>query len=47
MKKTYEAPMAEKITFNYRDQVVAASGDDTPPRLIATVTEQYWHGSND
>lgn len=26
MKKTYEAPSIEKIAFQYRDQVVAASG---------------------
>lgn len=26
MKKSYETPMVEKIKFNYRDQVVAASG---------------------
>lgn len=26
MKKSYEAPSAEIIKFNYRDQVVAASG---------------------
>ena len=26
MKKTYETPSVEKISFNYRDQVVAASG---------------------
>ena len=26
MKKTYETPEAEKMMFNYRDQVVAASG---------------------
>lgn len=25
MKKTYEAPEAEKIQFNYKDQVVVAS----------------------
>lgn len=25
MKKTYETPCADKIAFNYRDQVVAAS----------------------
>ena len=25
MKKTYETPEAEKMEFNYRDQVVAAS----------------------
>ena len=26
MKKIYQAPAVEKIKFNYRDQVVAASG---------------------
>ena len=26
MKKSYEPPSVEKIKFNYRDQVVAASG---------------------
>lgn len=26
MKKFYEPPSAEKISFNYREQVVAASG---------------------
>lgn len=26
MKKTYEAPSIEKIAFQYRDQVVVASG---------------------
>ena len=26
-KKTYETPEAEKMMFNYRDQVVAASAD--------------------
>ena len=26
MKKFYEAPTVEKISFRYRDQVVAASG---------------------
>lgn len=26
MKKTYETPSVEKIAFQYRDQVVAASG---------------------
>ena len=26
MKKQYEAPVAEKIEFCYRDQVVASSG---------------------
>ena len=28
MKMKYETPSAEKISFNYRDQVVAASGDN-------------------
>lgn len=27
MKKIYETPVAEKIDFCYRDQVVVASGD--------------------
>lgn len=27
MKKVYEKPEADKIAFNYRDQVVAASGN--------------------
>ena len=26
MKRVYETPEADKIAFNYRDQVVAASG---------------------
>ncbi len=26
MKKTYETPSVEKVAFQYRDQVVAASG---------------------
>ena len=28
MKNKYESPIAEKIKFNYRDQVVAASGGE-------------------
>ena len=28
VKKNYQTPDAEKIVFNYRDQVVAASGGD-------------------
>ena len=28
MKKVYEAPSVEKVEFQYRDQVVVASGDD-------------------
>jgi len=29
MKRIYEKPVVEKISFRYRDQVVAASGDGT------------------
>ena len=29
MKKTYVAPVAEKIKFEYKDQVVVASGSCT------------------
>ena len=29
MKKTYESPSVEKIAFQYRDQVVVASGGHT------------------
>ena len=29
MKKTYEKPEADKISFNYRDQVVAASATES------------------
>ena len=28
VKRNYQTPEAEKIVFNYRDQVVAASGGD-------------------
>ena len=35
MKKIYEAPTVEKIRFNYRDQVVAASGDVTSTGDVA------------
>lgn len=33
VKKTYETPEAEKIMFNYRDQVVAAS-QNCPSRWV-------------
>ena len=34
-KKTYETPEAEKMMFNYRDQVVAASiGDKCTDRWV-------------
>jgi len=34
MKKAYEAPTVEKIAFQYRDQVVAASGTHTNCELV-------------
>lgn len=38
MKKHYETPSAEKIRFDYREQVVAASGTNVPgpdsPRTV-------------
>lgn len=37
MKKTYEAPSIEKIAFQYRDQVVAASN------VRCVVSGQYSH----
>lgn len=30
MKRSYQKPVAEKIEFCYRDQVVAASGSGVP-----------------
>lgn len=30
MKKTYEAPKAEKLDFNYRDTVTASGGNLKP-----------------
>lgn len=35
MKKQYETPTAEKIRFNYREQVVATSGDSQTQGLVA------------
>jgi len=37
MKKNYEAPIVEKIAFQYRDQVVVASG--------CIVSGEYSHAS--
>ena len=36
MKKNYEAPIVEKIAFQYRDQVVVASG-----KCIEIVTREH------
>jgi hypothetical protein len=38
MKKTYEAPSIEVVKFQYRDQVVAASGH------LPTCEKVYSHG---
>lgn len=41
MKKTYVAPVAEKINFEYKDQVVAASGNCTNQWVnVGTVEEK-------
>ena len=45
MKKSYETPSVEKIKFNYRDQVVAASGDlnaQIPPAEPGTNYSSNW-----
>ncbi len=46
MKKIYESPTVEKISFRYRDQVVAASGDTgsgTPTNPnFGQVTSENW-----
>ncbi len=34
MKKKYEAPVAEAVKFEYRDQVVAASGCTYVHKLV-------------
>lgn len=41
MKKIYETPSVEKIKFNYRDQVVAASGGTNETQ---TTGDQWWSG---
>lgn len=42
MKKTYETPNVEKIAFQYRDQVVAASN----PSSVCDVTRQVVSGTS-
>lgn len=37
MKKHYENPIAEKITFDYREQVVATSGNDGDQSFERTI----------
>ena len=46
MKKTYETPEAEKMMFNYRDQVVAAStGNNCVDRWIYIGVESCTDGN--
>lgn len=44
MKKFYETPSAEKINFNYREQVVAASGTpgDEPEHTVYSGACDIW-----
>lgn len=44
MKKVYEVPTVEKIAFNYREQVVAASGVTDMPGTpsIGQLTNETW-----
>lgn len=39
MKKAYESPMVEQVKFQYRDQVVAASGTDCINQYINEGTD--------
>lgn len=40
MKKVYETPAVEKIAFQYRDQVVAASGEACKNVYVNIGTEE-------
>ena len=46
MKKSYETPSVEKIKFNYRDQVVAASGAGavTGSGDVSGYNDELWDG---
>ena len=54
MKKVYEAPSVEKVAFQYRDQVVVASGGgactqyyQTNEDLVGNCTPTHWEGNNE
>lgn len=55
MKKTYEAPSVEKVAFQYRDQVVVASGnarcyvdwDGENSNANNCNTDNVYHGDTD
>ncbi len=40
MKKFYEAPTAEKISFNYQDQIVASGGSSTCGTMYKVYTNR-------
>lgn len=47
MKKNYEAPKAEVVRFEYKDQVVVASGGVFPDRCTTQRTHEIVAGSGD
>ena len=46
MKKTYDAPMAEVVKFEYKDQVVVASGI-IPDKCTTQRSHEITAGSGD
>lgn len=50
MKKTYDTPVAEKVSFNYKEQVVASGNDcywvGHTTRAYQGCTEQHTGGMN-
>lgn len=42
MKKKYFSPSIQKVSFRYRDQVVAASGDPTTPSDVPETGNGGW-----
>ena len=47
MKKVYEAPCVEKVEFQYRDQVVVASGGNYGQTVCTTSTKHYYENDSD
>ena len=50
MKKTYDTPVAEKVSFNYKEQVVASGNDcywvGNTTRAYVGCTEHHTGGMN-
>lgn len=46
MKKVYEVPSVEKVEFQYRDQVVVASGN-YGQTVCTTSTRHYYENDSD